>query len=106
MDVKDLKAKAGFFGTLLDFSFTEFVTTKIIKFLYILAIVVLGLMSLGWLIAGILGGALSAILSLILVPLFFALMVIYTRVALEIIMVIFRIAENTSEIAKQGKKES
>jgi hypothetical protein len=43
---------------------------------------------------------------LILSPVIFVLFVIYARVSLEILIVIFRIAENTTEIAKQTRKES
>lgn len=101
-----MELKPGFFATLTDFSFTEFVTTKIIKILYGLGILSAGLIALLAVISGFATGLAAGILMLILSPVIFVLFVIYARVSLEILIVIFRIAENTTEIAKQTRKES
>jgi len=96
----------GFFEVLFDFSFSEFVTVRIIKILYILGIIGSGIWGLV-----ILGGAFSqglggAVLGLILAPIVFCLGVLGARVYLEIVIVMFRIAENTSILVAQGKVES
>ena len=98
--------KEGFFESLFDMSFTAFITTRIVKFLYILAIVVAGLMSL----ALVIGGARSlpneyggVFVLFIAAPLFFLISVIFARVVLESIIVMFRIAEHAAEIADQGQ---
>ena len=91
----------GFFASLFDFSFTEFITTKLIKFLYGLGMLLGGLMALALIIAGFTQKAIVGILFLILSPLVFLLYVIAARVWLELIIVVFRIAEHTAEIAKQ-----
>jgi len=103
--------KTGFFGTLFDFSFTEFVTSKIIKFLYGLSILCSGIAALILLIIVLVGGfkqsASAGILALLFMTpfsiLLFLILVVYGRVFLEIIIVIFRIAEHTAEIAKKGQ---
>lgn len=94
---------SGFFRALFDFSFSSFITTRIIKVLYIISIVLIGLGSVAFLIAGLTQGAGAAIVALIGAPLFFILYVIITRMWLELIIVIFRIAEYTREISRQGR---
>ena len=95
----------GFFGRLFDLSFNEFLTTKIIKVLFVLAIiasafgglsVMLGLFatkSVGGAIAGLFAG-----------PIVFVLYVILARVWMETLIVLFRIAENTAKIAGRGEQ--
>jgi hypothetical protein len=96
----------GFFAALFDFSFSEFITTKIIKVLYILAIIAIGLIALGFFIAAASQGGANIVFGLIIAPIFFLLYVILTRVWLEIIIVLFRIAEYTREIAQQGRRDT
>ena len=91
---------AGFFASLFDFSFTEFITTKLIKFLYFLGMVVAGLMAVALIIGGFASHWAMGLLALVLSPLIFLLYVIAVRVWLELVIVVFRIAEHTAEIAK------
>jgi len=96
--------KTGFFGALFDFSFTDFVTSKIIKFLYGLSIFLIGLATLIFVIFSFGASTIAGIFTLLIVgPLLFILGVIYSRVILEIIMVIFKIAENTATMAKKSE---
>jgi len=107
------KKGAGFFKALFDFSFTEFVTSKIIKLLYGLSILFSGIFALILLVfflaAGFRESAAAGIVALIIGSpicfLIFLVLVTYSRVLLEIIIVVFRISEHTSEIAKQGRIE-
>jgi hypothetical protein len=85
----------GFFTQLFDFSFTEFITTKIIKFIYIIGMIVTGLATIGIIISGFSQSVVIGIVALIFSPLIFIIYVIILRVWLEIIIVIFRISENT-----------
>ena len=96
----NMKEGVGFFASLFDFSFTEFITTKLIKFLYGLGMLLGAVMALGLIIAGFAQSAIVGILFLILSPLVFLLYVIGARVWLELVIVVFRIAEHTAEIAK------
>jgi uncharacterized membrane protein len=95
--------KNGFFGALFDLSFTSLVTTRIIKVLYVLAIVVIGLYSLFFIAAGFHHSATDGILVLVIVaPIFALISLIYTRVLLEVFIALFRIMENTSELVQQA----
>lgn len=93
----------GFFGSLFDLSFKEFVTTRIIKVLFILAIIGSGIGTLVMLIGGIAGGGAGAFVVIILSPILFFLYVVLARIWLEVIIVLFRISENTSKLVEQSK---
>ncbi len=96
----------GFFGKLFDLSFESFITTSIIRILYILLIVLAGLTALVILISAATQGAAAALFGLILAPIVFLVYVIFGRVYLEIVIVLFRIAENTQVLADKAKGES
>jgi hypothetical protein len=84
----------GFFASLFDISFTSFITTKIIKFLYVLALIVAGLLALAFVISAFTQGVAAGVFTLVvLAPLVSLIYIIYTRVALELIIQIFRITE-------------
>ncbi len=94
-------ANKGFFGSLFDISFTEIITTRIIKVLFVLAIIGSGIAAVALLVSGIAGGGVGAFISIILAPLVFLLYVVMARVWLEVIMVMFRIAENTDKLVER-----
>jgi len=88
----------GFLGSLLDRSFTSFVTTRVISVLYTLTLIIIGL----WYLAGAAvffsnsGGA--GVLWLILFgPLFAFFAALLSRVYFELVIVLFRIFENTRD---------
>jgi hypothetical protein len=97
--MKELK---GFLFTLFDISFNEFITAKIIRFLYALSIVGLGIgavfciglafRSSEWLWLG-------PLTLFILAPALFLICLTCVRILLELIIVIFIISENTARIA-------
>jgi hypothetical protein len=96
----------GFFASLFDFSFTSLVTTKIIKALYVISVIVIGLSSLGLVVAAFHRSAAAGLVVLIIVaPLVALLWLIYTRVILELFIAHFPIAENTSELVAQGRAD-
>jgi hypothetical protein len=102
-----MNSSKGFWGSLFDFSFTDFITSKIIRLLYVLLIIVAGLAALAAIVAAFKVSALLGVVTLlILAPLGFFVAVICIRVYLEIIIVIFRIAENTAEIARHKQAVS
>jgi len=85
--------QAGFFARLFDVSMKTFITPSIIKVLFILGLVAVSIFSLILLIAGAQadGGAVLILLA----PLYWFIGVLYLRVILEVIVVLFRIEENT-----------
>ncbi len=97
----------GLFASLFDFSFTSFVTSKLIKFIYGLSIIGAGFVALVLIISGFNVSVGIGVLTLFVVaPFAFVLMIIYARVSLEIVIVLFRIAEHTAEIAAQGRMKA
>lgn len=102
-----MEQSKGFVESLMDLSFTSLITTKLIRFLYVLLIGLVALLSLFIMFAGFSNGFLAGMLGLVIVaPLFFVVAVIYIRVVLELIIIVFRIAEHTAELADQGRKKA
>jgi hypothetical protein len=100
-----VNTSTSFVESLLDFSFTSFVTSKIIKLLYGLSILGAGLTAVIMIVCAFAMSALAGIFTLVIVaPLAFAIIVIYSRVLLEIIIVVFRISEHAAEIAANTRK--
>ncbi len=94
-----MQGKRGFFGSLFDLSFTSLVATKIIKVLYVLAIIVIGLYAVFFIGAAFHNSTAAGIVVLLIVaPIFSLISLIYTRVLLEVFIALFRIMENTSEL--------
>lgn len=91
---------AAAFGPLLDFRFTKFITVNIVQVLYIVGIAVIALYTLAVVIAMFRASVGAGIAALIFAPVVFVISVLLLRVYLEIIVVLFRIAESTSETAK------
>lgn len=97
----------GFLATIFDFSFTEFVTTKVIKFLLGLAMVVNIIVTIFWIVGGFNISILMGILSVVLSPVIYLILMLFSRIYLELIIVIFRIAENLIKIRENlGSQQS
>jgi cobalamin biosynthesis protein CobD/CbiB len=96
----------GFIGSLFDFSFTEFITTKLIRFLFGLGVFIAGVFALLFIASGFRQSAVAGVLFLVVSPLMFLLYVIIVRVALELTMVMFSIEEHTKQVLEQLKKGS
>lgn len=94
----------GLLGSLFDLSFSEFVTTRVIKVLFVIGVIFAGIGSLTFIVTGFHAGFLKGVLFLILSPLVFLLWTLGARIWCELIIVVFRIAENTSRMVEQTKK--
>lgn len=108
--------RKGFFGSLFDLSFQHFVTGKVVSFLYVISLIFVSLYALfmagyfsvllGVFLAATgseaLGWISGVLLFLFLAPLLIFVCVVYVRVVLEIVIVLFRIAENTSTLAEKA----
>ncbi len=101
-----MASQYGFLRSLFDFSFTEFITTRVIKVLYALAVVFCALAALVMIIGGFSRSPGAGILSLILSPVVFLFYVLMVRVWLEVIIILFRIAEHTRTLAEKPRTES
>jgi len=91
----------GFFTSLFDFSMKEIITPKIIRILFVISVLTAGLIGLIMLITSFAGGVGVSILGLILIPIGFIISVIFIRVYLELIVVIFNIYNELKDIRHQ-----
>jgi hypothetical protein len=98
----------GFLASLFDFSFTSFVTPKIVRVIYILLTLWTALWGLIFLIIAFkYGGMAGGIFTLIIVePIYVLLTLGVYRVILEAFVVIFRLYEETKIIREQGERVS
>ena len=104
-DVSVLK-KVDLLQALFNLSFNQFVSPKIMGFLYGLSILSAGLIALFFVIVGFKISMWFGIFSLFIgAPLIFLLTVIYSRVLLEMILVIFRMADHIAEIGMVNTEE-
>ncbi len=102
----DLEELEGFMGNpplkkfdwlkaFFDFSFTQFVSPKLIKFLYILSFLFAGLLALFFIIVGFRVSPLFGIFALIIgTPIIFLSIAIYSRVFLETVLRASKMAKN------------
>lgn len=91
----------GFLQAFLDFTFTQFVTIRVIAVLYGLALAGVALATLGVLTFTWQGIGFFA--ALVVTPLFFFLSLLMVRMYLEITVVLFRIADNTTALRNMGQ---
>ncbi len=97
----------GFFKSLFDFSFSSFVTVRLIKVIYALFIAGSALLALVFVASSFRASVFAGLFTLLIIaPVLFFLYVILARVYLELVVAIFRIAENTSILAGQGRSLS
>ena len=97
----------GFLATIFDFSFSEFVTTKVIKFLLGLAMVVNVIFTISIIVGAFQSSTFGGIVALILSPVIYLILMLFSRIYLELIIVIFRIAENLMKIRENlGSQQS
>jgi hypothetical protein len=85
----------GFFKRLFDVSMTSFVTPSIIKLLFVLAIIGMSIVSVIVLVGGFATIDEDGVILVILAPIMWLLGIIYWRVILELVIVVFRIERNT-----------
>ena len=93
--------KKGFFGSLFDFSFENFVFPKIVKVLYAIFVVLVSLGYLAGVVYAFQMGSTQGIGALVLGPIVLILYLTMIRASMEIAIVLFRIYENTNIIAQK-----
>jgi Domain of unknown function (DUF4282) len=84
----------GFFGALFDFRFEQFITPMIVKFVYVLALVVLVIAWLGFLVAGFAESATSGVFVLVVGPILLLLYLAFVRMTLEFYLAIVRMSQD------------
>jgi hypothetical protein len=92
----------GFFGALFDFGFTSFITLKFLRVIYTTVVCMTLFVGLLFLIYGLsVGSTRLAVVTIFLVPLVTLLLLIFTRIQMEVIALFFRIGDNTSIMASK-----
>src|SRR6266851_2484961 len=93
----------GFLGALFDFSFTSFVTTRIIKVLYALIMVLAVIAALVYTVIAFRVSAAFGFVTLIIGdPLFIIIVMAFWRLVLESFVVVFRIADDIRALRERG----
>jgi hypothetical protein len=92
----------GFLSALFDFSFTSFVTTRIIKVLYVLITALVALFYT--IIAFRLSTGFGLLVLIIGDPLYIIIVMAFWRLVLEAFVVVFRIAEDVRAIRERGSR--
>jgi Domain of unknown function (DUF4282) len=95
----------GFFGSLFDFSFDNFIATKLVKFLYVLTLILLSIASLVYLVLGLVAlgnGSGYGLLFIILAPVIWLFGLVVSRLYLELVIVMFKISEDIKDIRDNG----
>ena len=95
-------------GSLFDFSFSSFVTPKIIRILYVLFTIWTALLALAILVIGFRSGGFAGGLFVLFIvePIFILLTLGIYRVVLEAFMVLFRLYEETKKIREHNEGQS
>jgi hypothetical protein len=93
----------GFFAALFDVNFTSFVTPKVVKALYILAMIGAALSGIGLALILMAFNVVIGVLVLIIwTPLSFVISIGLTRIVLEFFVVNFRIAEDLRAVRERS----
>jgi hypothetical protein len=96
-----------FIRSLFDVSFTSLVTTRVIKFLYVLSMALIALGALVFIFAAFRSDVVSGVLVLGIVAPFLSLLYLtYVRVILEIVIAVFRIMETNVELVALARGDA
>ena len=104
-----MELQKGFVGAMFDFSFNNYVTPKIVKVLYGIWILFAALTILGGMGAGVMtmvssyGSVIGGLLQIIISPFAGILVLILGRIYMEVLIVLFKIAENLGDINRKTK---
>ena len=88
----------GVVSALLDFSFTEFVTTRLVKAIYVLAVVLGGVLGLVGVAYDLSRSLLVGLLAALVASAAFAVLVLAVRIWLEALLVVSRLADYAAEM--------
>lgn len=93
----------GLLRSLFDFGFTSLITTKIIRFVYALLVVLYSLVAVVLFFTGLVSGSSTGVLfALFVVPLGYLVYLILIRIWMEVLIVVFRIGDDIHAIRLGG----
>jgi hypothetical protein len=102
----------GFFGSLFDFTFDNFIAPKLVRFLFVLSMIGLSISTIVMMIAGLAtltqdGSAkLVGLLLIVLAPLAWFVGLIVIRLYLELAIVMFKISDDLKDIRDNNRTSS
>jgi hypothetical protein len=100
---QEQQVSKGLLASLFDFGFTSFATPKIAKVVYVLVTILLGLATVGFLIFCFIESAALGIVALVvLCPLYFFINLAIWRIGMELMIVLFRMAEDIRSMRIRG----
>ncbi len=95
-----MSSQPSFFTSLFDFSFSRFVTLRLVKFLYVISVILTVFLMIAVILAGF-TEAVSGVETvgyIVLGPVVAFLYLLIVRVGLELVVVVFRVGETATEI--------
>jgi uncharacterized protein DUF4282/zinc ribbon protein len=93
----------GFFASLFDFSFSSFITPRLVKVLYVLMTIVVALWTLLFVLLAFRSSSSFGFIALVILgPIFFVIMMIWVRAGVEAIIAFFRIQEDVAAINQRA----
>jgi hypothetical protein len=88
----------------MDFSFQKFVTPKLVRIIYALSLVAALLSGITWMFSGFKDGSIThGLFTLVTGPVAFFVYVLCARVAMELILAIFAIAEGIKKLEEKNR---
>jgi len=93
-----MSSEKGMFELLMNFSFEELATPRMMKLLYGVHLLLGLVVAVGVVLNGFRASTADGLLMLILAALGLGFWVLYVRVVLEVLVTVFRIAENTARL--------
>ncbi len=99
-------AGAGFFESLMDTRFDRLITPKLIRFLYVVGMVVLAVGAIVVIISAFTDKVGTGIVALVLAPIGALIYLIVLRLWLELIVVTFKIREAAEEVAVNTRRSA
>lgn len=96
----------GFLSTLFDTKFSGFITGRAISVVYILVIIAIGVLTLGFIVGGLAGGGPTALAALIVGPLVGLFYLLMIRLTLEFFVNQFRQTEVLEAILEKLDRDS
>ena len=104
-----MSSQPSFFGSLFDFSFSRFVTLRLVKFLYVVSMILIVVavvvlifqIGIDETVSGV-----EVVGYMVLAPIFALLYLVGVRVGFELVVVVFRIGETATEVRDLLKASS
>lgn len=102
-----LSDTSGFFSSLFDWNFKKFITLGVLQVLYIIGVILIALSVVLGMITAVMTmiqtSVIGGLISLLIAPVAGLLGILWLRISLELVAVIFRIGQNTSIMVADNK---